>query len=538
MSSKRQRLLLALALAAGVAWLGTGPFAPRVAAQETPQPGGELVYSMLAEPPSFDAHQEATFAVPHSTAPFYSLLVKFDPFEYPKIVPDLAESWTISPDGKVYEFKLRGGVKFHDGSALTSRDVKASLDHVIFPPAGVTSPRKAVYRQVASVDAPNPATVRITLKQASPAMLTFLASPWNYIYKAEMLEKDPHWYKKNVMGTGPFKLGEYVPGSHVVGKKNPDYFLKGLPYLDGFRALFIIDGAARVAALRSGRVAVDFVGATPTMDQASLRQAVGDKLVIQKSNWTCVLTIAFNHEKKPFDDPRVRRALSLAIDRREGARVLSEFTEYGTVAGISQPGAPYAMPPAELEKIPGYWPDIEKSRTEAKRLLKEAGVPDGFSFAFTNRVITGAQRVGVYVIDQWRKIGLNATHRVLETGPYFTALRSGDYDASIDFSCDFADEPDLQLTKYLSSDKTPINYAKYSDPTLDELFERQSREQNLDRRKQLVWEFERRLLGEMAHQVIILGQVRAVAHWTHVKGWKVTPSHYLNQDLGTVWLAR
>jgi peptide/nickel transport system substrate-binding protein len=538
MSSKRHRVLLVLALVAGVVWLGAGPLAPRVVAQETPQPGGELVYSVLAEPPSFDAHQEATFAVPHSTAPFYSLLVKFDPFEYPKIVPDLAESWTISPDGKVYEFKLRSGVKFHDGSPLTSRDVKASLDHVIFPPTGVTSPRKAVYRQVASVDTPNPATVRITLKQPSPAMLTFLASPWNYIYKAELLEKDPHWYKKNVMGTGPFKLGEYVPGSHVVGQKNPDYFVKGLPYLDGFRALFIIDGAARVAALRSGRVSVDFVGATPTMDQASLRQAVGDKLVIQKSNWTCVLTIAFNHEKKPFDDPRVRRALSLAIDRREGARVLSEFTEYGTVAGISQPGAPYAMPPPELEKIPGYWPDIEKSRTEAKRLLKEAGVADGFSFPFTNRVITGAQRVGVYVIDQWRKIGLNATHRVLETGPYFTALRSGDYDASIDFSCDFADEPDLQLTKYLSSDKTPINYAKYSDPTLDELFERQSREQNLDRRKQLVWDFERRLLGEMAHQVVILGQVRAVAHWNNVKGWKVTPSHYLNQDLGTVWLAR
>jgi peptide/nickel transport system substrate-binding protein len=225
-----------------------------------------------------------------------------------------------------------------------------------------------------------------------------------------------------------------------------------------------------------------------------------------------VLTIAFNHEKKPFDDARVRRALSLALDRREAARVLNDFTECGTVAGISQPGAPYAMPPAELEKVPGYWPDIEKSRAEAKKLLKEAGLPDSFSFAFTNRSITGAQRVGVYVIDQWRKIGVNANHRVLETGPYFTALRSGDYEASVDFSCDFADEPDLQLTKYLSSDKTPINYAKYSDPTLDDLFERQSREQDVAKRKQLVWEFERRLLGEMAHQVIILGQVRAVAH--------------------------
>jgi peptide/nickel transport system substrate-binding protein len=416
--------------------------------------------------------------------------------------------------------------------------VSSSLDHVVFPPTGVVSPRRAVYRQIAAIEAPTPGTVRVVLKQASPAMLTFLASPWNYIYKAELLEKDPHWFKKNVMGTGPFKFVEYVPGSHVVGQKNPDYFVKGLPYLDSFRALYIPDGAARVAALRGGRVAADFVGATPLMDQASLKQAMGDKVVFQASNWTCVLTIAFNHEKKPFDDPRVRRALSLALDRREAARVLHEFSEYGTVAGISQPGAPYAMPPAELEKIPGYWPDIEKSRAEARKLLKEAGVPDNFTFAFSNRSITGAQRVGVYVIDQWRKIGVNASHRVLETGPYFTALRSGDYEASVDFSCDFADEPDLQLTKYLSSDKSPINYAKYSDPTLDDLYERQSREQNLDRRKQLVWEFERRLLGEMAHQVIILGQVRSVALWNYVKGWKVTPSHYLNQDLATVWLAR
>ena len=196
------------------------------------------------------------------------------------------------------------------------------------------------------------------------------------------------------------------------------------------------------------------------------------------------------------------------------------------------------MPEAELEKVPGYWRDVERSRTEARRLLKEAGLPEPFTFAFTNRGITGPQRVGVYVIDQWRKIGVQATHRVLETGPYFTALRSGDYEASIDFSCDFADEPDLQLTKYISSARSPIKYARYSDPALDELFDRQSQEQNAERRKQLVWEFERRILGEMAHQVIILGQVRAVALWNYVKGWKVTPSHYLNQDLATVWLAK
>src|SRR5512145_2797723 len=164
---------------------------------QAPRRGGELVYSFLAEPPSFDAHQEATFAVPHTTAPFYSLLVKLDPAEYPKVVPDLAESWTISPDGRTYEFKLRDGVKFHDGSLLTARDVKASLDHVVFPPAGVASPRKAVYAQVEAVEATNPRTLRVRLKRAQPGMLTFLASPWNYVYKADLLEKDPSWFKEN-----------------------------------------------------------------------------------------------------------------------------------------------------------------------------------------------------------------------------------------------------------------------------------------------------------------------------------------------------
>jgi len=507
-------------------------------AQEKPRSGGELAYSVLAAPPSFDAHQEATFAVLHTSAPFYSLLVKIDASNYPKVAPDVAESWSVSPDGRVYDFKLRDGVKFHDGSLLTSRDVKASVDHVIFPPAGVTSPRKAVYAQVEAVEAPNPRAVRIRLKRAQPAMLTFLASPWNYIYKADVLEKDPHWYRQHVMGTGPFQFVEYVPGSHVVGKRNPDYFVKGLPYLDGFRGLIIVDATARSAALRSGRVAADFVGATPKRDQADLKQALGDRLVLQHSRWSCVLIVTLNHEKKPFDDPRVRRALSLAIDRREAARVVSEFSEFGTVAGISQAGALFAMPEAELEKVPGYWPDIEKSRAEARRLLREAGIPDGFSFVFNNRGITGPERVGVFLIDQWRKIGLQATHRVLETAQEFAAKRSGDFTVAHDFSCDFVEEPDYGLTKYLSSDKSPINYARYTDPVLDELYERQSRETDAEKRKALVWEFERRVLGEMAHQLVVLGQVRAVALWEHVKGWKVTPSHYLNQDLATVWLAR
>ena len=264
MKCTKKSVLAALALAVAIAVLGVVVPDTPARAQETPKAGGELAYSVLAEPPSFDAHQEATFAVPHSTAPFYSLLVKFDPFEYPKIVPDWPSPGPSPRTARCTSSSSGTGSSSTTAPSLTSRDVKASLDHVIFPPTGVTSPRRAVYAQVEAVEAPNPRTVRVRLKRAQPGMLTFLASPWNYIYKADLLEKDPQWFKKNVMGTGPFKLAEYVPGSHVLGKKNPDYFMKGLPYLDGFRALFITDGAARVAALRGGRVAADWVGATPT----------------------------------------------------------------------------------------------------------------------------------------------------------------------------------------------------------------------------------------------------------------------------------
>jgi peptide/nickel transport system substrate-binding protein len=340
------------------------------------------------------------------------------------------------------------------------------------------------------------------------------------------------------MGTGPFKLGEYVPGSHVTGTKNPDYFVKGLPYLDAFRGLFIVDGAARVAAFRGGRVAADFVGATPLLDQASLKQALGDKLVIQKSPWSCVLTIAFNHEKKPFDDPRVRRALSLALDRWEGSKHLSKITIMKEVGGLQVPGTPYAASEAEVTRLAGFGKDIEANRREARRLLREAGVPDGFSFVFTNRNLPEPyEPATVWLLDQWRRIGLNVTQRVMESSAWFSALRSGDYDMSIAAWCGYIVEPDLDLAVYLSSDKADGNYGRYTDRVLDGLYEKQARSRDPEERKRHIREFEKRLLDEQTHVVPLLWWHRVVPHNSRVRGWTITPSHYLNGQLDTVWLA-
>ena len=197
------------------------------------------------------------------------------------------------------------------------------------------------------------------------------------------------------------------------------------------------------------------------------------------------------------------------------------------------------MPESELARLAGYGRDMEAARTQARQLLREAGVPDGFSFTLKNRdVPMPYEPVGIFLIDQWRRIGLNVNHLQQESGPFLNDLRSGDYEASVDFNCDFMDEPDLQLGKFLSANRSPANFGRYNDPTLDDLFDRQSREPNTEARKQLTWQYERRVLDEQAYVLVALWWQRIIPHSTAVKGWKITPNHYVNQDLRTVWLAQ
>jgi peptide/nickel transport system substrate-binding protein len=248
------------------------------------------------------------------------------------------------------------------------------------------------------------------------------------------------------------------------------------------------------------------------------------------------LTVAINTEKKPFDDPRVRRALTLAIDRTEASKALSQISVMKFVGGLFRPGAQFATPEAELSKLAGFGKNIEASRKEARRLLKEAGVAEGFSFTLVNRPVKEPYEVtGVFVIDQWRQIGLNVTHAPQAT--YFDNYRQGNFETGIDFACDFMDEPDLQLVKFLSSDKSSLNYGRYKDATLDELYEKQSVASNPKERLKILRQFEKRVLDEQAYQFHILWWQRIIPHWAKVKGWKITPNHYVNQDLRDVWLA-
>jgi len=506
-------------------------------AQDKPRAGGELVFVVPSEPPSYDGHQEETFGVTHPVAPHYSTLLRVDPFDKTgtKPVGDLAESWTISKDQLTYTFKIRRGVKFHDGSEMTAKDVKASYDKMLNPPAGVKSLRKEAYQAIASVDAPDATTFVLKLKYPEASMLLNLASPWNFIYKADILAKDPKWYEKNIMGTGPFKFVEHVKGSHWVGKKNPDYWDKGKPYLEGYRAIFISNSAAQVAAVRGERAMIQFRGFSPP-ERDSLVQALGPKITVQESPWNCLNFVSMHHEKKPFDDKRVRRALSLALDRYEGSKALSKITLVKDVGGIQVPGTPYATPPAELEKLAGYGHDINKNRAEAKRLLREGGVPDGFAFTFKNRGIPHPyEPLGVWLIDQWRQIGLNVKMEMIEASAYHPMLKRGDFDVAMDFQCGFIVEPDLDLPRFISTSDT--NYGRHKDTVIDDLFSRQGRATDPEERKKILRQLEKRLLDDEAHVIYTLQWHRTIPHLSKVKGWTITPSHYLNNQLDTVWLS-
>lgn len=503
------------------------------AAQEQPAHGGTLVFGINSgDPPTYDCHQSALFPIIHLLTPHYSNLLKIDTPNYPKIIGDLAASWTVAPDARTYTFKLHANVKFHDGSAFSSEDVKATYERLRNPPPGVVSVRRALFTDVDTIETPDPLTVVFHLKQPNHALLYAFANPFNCIYSAAKLKENPLYPVRNVIGTGPFRFVEHVAGSHWVGERFKDYFKGGLPYLDGFRAAFT-QGPALINALQSGQIMADFRSVT-SADRDRLKAALGDKIVAQESPWLNVLLVTFNSQKKPFDDARVRRALSLAIDRWKAAEVLPRSSIMRHVGGYLRPGSALAAREEDLAKMPGFSRDIAAARAEAKRLLAEAGVAN-LKVRLINRTIANLYLpAGIYIIDQWRQIGVETEHVQANETLYNNSLNEGTFDVVIDFQGDSVDEPTYQLSRHLSVDLSS-NRGKYTDRELDRLFDAQKELTDPARRYAAVRAFENRMLTE-AYTVPLLWWQRIVMMRANVKGWGMTPSHLIGQDLETVWL--
>jgi peptide/nickel transport system substrate-binding protein len=501
---------------------------------EAPKRGGTLQFAVVAEPPTTDCHETGTFAMVHPVAPQYSTLLKFvGPHDNQQIVGDLAESWEVAKDGLTYTFKLRPGVKFHDGSDFSSADIKATYGRIIDPPQGVISYRKAVHQDIGTIETPDPLTVVFRMKQVNASMLLHFASPFNCVYSAKELAKDPAYPSKKVMGTGAFQFVEYVKGSHWVAKRFDGYFQKDRPYLDGYKILFV-KGPAVVPGMRGGQFDAEFRGRTPA-ERDQLVTALGDKVTVQEGPWTTSILLTVNTSHKPFDDIRVRQALTLAIDRWGGSKSLGKVTLIKGVGGAFRPGSPYGLPVAELEKIPGFWPDAEKSREEARRLLKEAGVSD-LKIKLLNRTVDQPfTPAGIYVIDQWRRIGITTEHVQVETKLWFDGLANGSFDVAVQNISDFADDPNAQFNTLLSTHTSSIAYSRHGDRKIDELYEQQSRTMDPVERLKIVHRLENYALSQ-AYNFPLLWYQRIVVNSSKVKGWDLPPSHFGGQTLVDVWL--
>jgi peptide/nickel transport system substrate-binding protein len=520
----------ALLVASGVAAVPAA-----VQAADIPRRGGVLLAAIAAEPPSLDPHQESTFANIQLVAPFYSTLLQFDPSNFPKIIGDVASDWKISSDGRTYTFKIRPGIRFHDGSSLSAADVKASYDKIIFPPEGVRSTRKTGYGAVERVEAPDPATVIFKLKFPAASLLANLASPWNVIFPKPYLDKDPNYFKTHVVGSGPFKFKNYTHGATLEGERNPDYFVKDRPYLDGFKFFISTETAVRAAAIRSGRAYIEFRD-MPGPEVEAIKKQLGDKITVQETPVTASWGIALNNGVKPFNDVRVRKALTLSLDRYTMSKVLFPINGLKLLGVGLRPGSEWALPDAELQKFPGFGRDIERSRAEAKRLLAEAGYPNGLKFVLKSRNIRlPYQDFAVFVIQEWRKIGVEVEHRPVETAAWFQdGQNTGNFEAIVTAPVRFMDDPDLWLNMYVTGDTE--NWSRFSDPRIDDLFKRQERALDPGERKKLVHEIEKIVL-ENAYYIPGLWWTRNMVHWAKVKNYVAPPNYYSNQKLQDVWLS-
>ena len=477
----------------------------------------------------------------HPIAPFYSLLIRVNPANPSSptdFVCDVCEGDVpeATDGGKKYTFKIRKGIKFHDGTPLTSADVKATFDKLAFPPEGIASNRKAYFKMIDSIETPDDTTLVFNLKFPSGTFIPSVAMPFNFIYSKKDLDTYGYtWHQTNINGTGPFRFVEHVQGSYVKGVRYENYHLKGQPYLDSFTAISAPKMSVRLQAIRGGQADIEFRGFPPKA-RDDLVNALGDQITVQESDWNCVLLVTPNHKVKPFDDPRVRKALSLAVDRWGGSKYLSEIAIVKTVGGIGFPGHPLASSNEYLEKnIAGYGRDIEANRAEAKRLLKEAG-QENLKFTLHNRGVDQPYKVvGTWLIDQWKRIGLDVDQWVQPSTPFYATLRKQkDFDVSVDFNCQAVVNPIADISKFLPSGGA--NYAQFEDQELEDIYNELLQTGSFDKQKELFQKYEKRVLNDLTSQFITLWWYKINPYRSYVKGWKIAPSHYLGQQLDQIWI--
>ena len=482
--------------------------------------GGILHMYHRDSPASMSIHEEATFSTVIPVMGVMNNLVVYDQSKpqntLETIVPDLAESWTWSEDGKTLTFKLRSGVKWHDGKPFGAADVKCTFD--LLQGKGTAklrlNPRGGWYHNLSEVTATNDSEAVFHLKRPQPAFITLLASGYTPVYPCHI---PPAQMRQHPIGTGPFKFVEYKQNEGIKVTRNTDYWKKDRPYLDGIEYTIIPNRSTAVLGFIAGKFDMTF----PTEVSVPLLKDVSN----QSPQAICELVptnvstnLLINRDKPPFDNPEIRRAMMLALDRKAFIDILSEGKADIGGAMLPPPAGVWGLPDDVLAKLPGYGPDVEKNREEARVIMKKLGYgPDKpLSIKVAARNIAQYRDPAVILIDQLKHIYIAAELDAVETANWFPKVARKDYQIGLNLTGSAVDDPDQQFYENYACG-SQRNYSGYCNKEIDELVDQQSAESDQKRRLEMVRDIDRKLQEDAARPIIMHNQA-ATCWQPRVKG--------------------
>src|SRR6516165_8809941 len=505
------------------------------------KPGGVLRIYHRDSPASMSIHEEGTNSVAIPMMAVFNNLVLYDQHKAQNsldtIVPDLAESWSWNEEGTRLTFKLREGVKWHDGKPFTSVDVKCTWDLLTGRGAERLrlNPRKSWWNNVAEIVADGPAQATLVLKRPQPAILALLASGYTPIYPCHIPPRD---MRQHPIGTGPFKFVEFKPNEGIKLARNPDYWKPGRPYLDGIEYTIIPNRSTAILAFIAGKFDLTFPYEVtiPLLKDVKQQapQAVCDLVSTNAST-----NLLVNREAPPFDNPDQRRALALALDRKSFIDILGEGQ--GDIGGAMQPppAGVWGMPADVLATIPGYAPDVAKNRVEAREIMRRLayGQDRLLAIKISTRNKPTYRDPAIILIAQLKEIWIDGELEPIETANWFPKLARKDYQIGLNNTGSGVDDPDQQFFENYGCG-SERNYTGYCNAELENLFIEQSTIANQERRQHLVWEIDKKLQEDGARPIIYHTRA-ATCMQPQLKGLTVMVNcQYNGWRMEDVWLER
>jgi peptide/nickel transport system substrate-binding protein len=470
-----------------------------------PKHGGILRMYHRETPPSMSIHEEATYSVNVSSMPIFNNLVIYDQHKAQNsletIQPELATSWSWSDDKKALTFKLHDGVKWHDGKPFTSADVKCTLDMLMGKSQNKfrKDPRKGWFFNVADVTTEGDLQVTFHLKRPQPAILAMLASGYSPIYPCHTSAAQQ---RTNPIGTGPFKFVEMKQNESIKLTKNPDYWKKGLPYLDGIEYTILPNRSTAILGFVAGKFDMTF----PTEVSIPLIKDVKSQApqaicAIEQTN--VATNLIMNRDSAPFNDENVRRALALALDRKAFLDILSEGKSVIGGSMLPPPAGVWGLPPKELETVIGYGPDVKKNREEARKLMEKAGYGPNKHLALkvSTRNLAQYRDPAVILIDQLKDIYIDGELDVIESGIWFAKVARKEYQIGLNLTGAGIDDPDQTFYENYGCG-SERNYTQYCNKDIEKLFDQQSAETDPAKRKALVWEIDKKIQEDVARPIL------------------------------------